>query len=260
MARGRIKEREYVNTSLNLDKDLYSKLIKYMEDNKIPTKVKVVEDALRFYFSLVECERCGTLNHPLAKRCAVCNERLHEYKTTFEEVKSSFEQILQIIEDMHGNYDQCSNIVRMFRKNISRKEETESAINISLKEICEYLESQLRRFDELLFFLQKDNICNEDIELNEVVSEWEEVYGYDLKDSYDIKTSAEYEMLTILHETYLHIVGVYVDIPLSTLNSLKDGLKMVRNVVSYHSDTLTSLYRTSSVMQKRLIGEVDSTI
>ena len=251
---------EYAQLSLKIDKSLNDEVEVFWRRNLYQDKSSLVREALDYYIHAAKCDRCGAVNHPLAKRCAVCNERLHEYKTTFEEVKSSFEQILQIIEDMHGNYDQCSNIVRMFRKNISRKEETESAINISLKEICEYLESQLRRFDELLFFLQKDSICNEDIELNEVVSEWEEVYGYDLKDSYDIKTSAEYEMLTILHETYLHIVGVYVDIPLSTLNSLKDGLKMVRNVVSYHSDTLTSLYRTSSVMQKRLIGDTDSTI
>lgn len=249
MGRGRTKEREYVNTSLNIDKDLYSCLIKYMEENKIPTKVKVVEDALRYYFSLVECERCGTLNHPLAKRCAVCNERLHEYKTTFEEVKSGFEQILNIIDGMHKIYIQCSNILSEFRKNISDKDNSESDTNIPLEEMYVYLESQLRRFKDLLFFLQKDTICNEELELSKVVSELSEWVGYDLGDG-DIKTSTEYEMLDILHETYLHIVGVYVDTPLSTLKSLQNGLKMVRNVVSYHSENLSALQQTSSIICK----------
>ena len=49
---GRTKEREYVNTSVNIDKELYEAVSEYMRENNLSTRVSVIEKSLRAFLSL----------------------------------------------------------------------------------------------------------------------------------------------------------------------------------------------------------------
>lgn len=247
----KVNKPEYAQLSLKIDKSLNDEVEVFWRRNLYQDKSSLVREALDYYIHAAKCDRCGAVNHPLAKRCAVCNEKMQEYKANFDEVKNGFEQVLQIIDGMHHAYSQCSEILKKFRE-ISRGSDSP----ILSEDMHRYLESQLTKYDELLFFLNRDNICTEDMDvLDAVVSDWEDNFGYDLKDSYDIRESTEYEILSNLHETYLHLAGVYVDISLPTLKSLADSLKMSQNILKLHLENITAMYQYFSIMQKRLIKD-----
>lgn len=54
MTRGRRKEEDWVNTSINLSKDIYDWISEFMDRKGITTRKEVIEDALRAYIATVD--------------------------------------------------------------------------------------------------------------------------------------------------------------------------------------------------------------
>ena len=67
MTRGRRKEEDWVNTSINLSKDIYDWISEFMDRKGITTRKEVIEDALRAYIATVDRD-------PLTRTLEQCYE------------------------------------------------------------------------------------------------------------------------------------------------------------------------------------------
>lgn len=67
MTRGRHKEGDWVNTSINLSKDIYDWISEFMDRKGITTRKEVIEDALRAYIATVDRD-------PLTRALEQCYE------------------------------------------------------------------------------------------------------------------------------------------------------------------------------------------
>lgn len=78
MTRGRRKEEDWVNTSINLSKDIYDWISEFMERRGITTRKEVIEDALKAYIATVDKDPLTlTLGHCwewcLGRPCHKCS-------------------------------------------------------------------------------------------------------------------------------------------------------------------------------------------
>lgn len=247
MARGRIKEREYVNTSLNLDKELYSRLEKYMEENKIPTKVKVVEDALRHYFSLKECGRCGALNHPQSKICAVCGEKMGEYARVHTQIEEVYNDIWNILVDMRKRYSSCLAASQIVEKEVPLHSFGFGDAVPPSNGAMTHLHIQLLDIGDFLYFLSEEAITTEDKEVwDNLVNEWE-------NNDMVIGESESLEIGKGLNETHLYLAGIIVDQSLSDIEEILQNLEKYLSAISLKKRELVGIEFTYQAMEKWVI-------